>query len=1014
MFIKANLLGIRNEIAILISAFLLSITPIVVFADDAADDAAKDKARVTELEQSADEESTLEEVTVTGSQIKGAAISEALSVSIISAVDIEMLGISSGDELLDYMPENGQNFHNEAENISGGVNSVRGDIGTPNLRNMGTGNTLVLLNGRRLVNSAGYQTEEIGGSFVPVNSVNSNEIPVFGVERVEVLRDGASAIYGADAVAGVLNTVLKKDFEGFTVSFRQDSYDNLPRDDQRINLEYGSFFNGGRTNVGVFASFYQHDRVNSKDDPRWLNNDYRPLLVGTPWEGLTSWRNDSADSSFSQFDLVSSASGSGLSGLDITDGAGEFETYPLGDPRCEGGWQLNSIMCGHEDGQGTYRYNINENRDLSADLERVNVFLYVNHEMENGSEAFTEFSWYESDTNLIRHSAVSTTGVELQVGAQNYYNPFGPCGSPNRLPDSVIGTDVPCSGLALTMDNHRHTEVPRIIDNKATTWRFLQGFRGSKGAWDWEAAVVLSKAERNDVTHNRISNTLMVEALNDPTAAAYNPFNGGGLLPSNIERTLVDVYRSNETELNMIDFKMTNNELFNMPAGPVGFLVGVEYREESFDDDRDGRLDGTIAFTDFQGDTYPFVSDVMNSSPTGDSRGSRDVTSVMVEFALPVFENLDVQLAARYEDFSDVGSTTVGKVAFGWRPVDQLLVRGSWSEAYRAPNLITINEELVVRTNTRNDYTCLFADPNQDVLDCRNGVQRRASGSRTLQPEQSTNTSFGVVWDASENLTFTLDYWSIEKDDTIGLFGEENHSILDLLFRLQAGTGSCGAGVGNPAVGRLDVDPDEVDIYLAAGICPAGQIEFIDDTYQNLDTRTIEGHDVGIYYDIDTGIGDFRFKYVGTFYDKYEQIAGGAASVILNAINDGTLPANTPLDGFADLIRRDGNQDEKHNASVRWSKDAFAASVTMFKLGDFYQSSQTLADGTQWIVDSMTTYNMTVDYKFDMFEANSRIRLGINNFTDERAPLADRNFGFFADAHRDYGRYYYLDLRMTF
>ena len=123
----------------------------------------------------------LEEVIVTGTQIKGAAISEALAVSVFSETDIEMMGISSGDELLDSITEQGQNFQNEAENISGGVNSVRGDIGAFNLRNMGTGNTLALLNGRRMVQAAGFQTELVGGSFVPVNSVNSNEIPVMGV-----------------------------------------------------------------------------------------------------------------------------------------------------------------------------------------------------------------------------------------------------------------------------------------------------------------------------------------------------------------------------------------------------------------------------------------------------------------------------------------------------------------------------------------------------------------------------------------------------------------------------------------------------------------------------------------------------------------------------------------------------------------------------------------------------------------------------------------------------------------
>ena len=133
-------------------------------------------------------EGVIEEVVVTGTHIRGATISGVLPVSVVDAQDIELFGVDSGDDLLEALPEQGQNFFNEAENISGGVNSARGDVGAFNLRNLGTGNTLVLLNGRRLVNAASFQTEEVGGSFVPVNTVNSNTIPVYGLERLEVLK----------------------------------------------------------------------------------------------------------------------------------------------------------------------------------------------------------------------------------------------------------------------------------------------------------------------------------------------------------------------------------------------------------------------------------------------------------------------------------------------------------------------------------------------------------------------------------------------------------------------------------------------------------------------------------------------------------------------------------------------------------------------------------------------------------------------------------------------------------
>jgi len=146
-------------------------------------------------------EEDVEEIVTIGSQIKGAKITGALPVTVISSEDIDVIGAADGDELIDNLVEQGMNFFNENEQVSGGVNAARGDVGAYNLRNMGVGNTLSLLNGRRLVNNAGYQTEYIGGDFVPTLTVNTNSIPVNGLDRLEVLKDGASALYGADAVA---------------------------------------------------------------------------------------------------------------------------------------------------------------------------------------------------------------------------------------------------------------------------------------------------------------------------------------------------------------------------------------------------------------------------------------------------------------------------------------------------------------------------------------------------------------------------------------------------------------------------------------------------------------------------------------------------------------------------------------------------------------------------------------------------------------------------------------------
>lgn len=982
---------------------------------------AQDQAQLEEIE----------EVVVVGSQIRGAKISEALAVSVFTAEDIELFGVDSGDELFDLIPENGQNFHSEAENISGGVNSARGDIGAFNLRNIGTGNTLVLLNGRRLVNAASFQTEEVGGSFVPVNSVNSNTLPVFGIERVEILRDGASAIYGADAVAGVINTVLKKDLDGFKIALRRSEYDNLPRADNSLRLEWGQFFSGGATNLGIFFNYYDRGRVNSQDDPRWADADFRSRIPeGSPFAGNTNFRNNSANSIYGQFDIIPGVPASSIFRMPVlgrdtragfVDSGGEFHIYPVDNSSC--GYGINEQVCGEQDGGSLTRYNLNANRDLASKLERYNLFAYVNHTFSNGMESFTEISAYLSQTNLNRHPSAPFSSVRLRIAADAYYNPFRQ-GSPNNFTSGTASTaaavtPLPANGYAVLIDNYRFTEVPRIVDNEGTTYRFLQGLRGDLGDWDFETAVLWSQANKDDVTHNRISNTLIQAAINSTMqSTAYNPFNGGDL--AGLRSALVSVYRNSKAELALWDVKFSNNELFSLPGGDAGVLVGMEWRSESFDDDRDPLLDGTIRYTDGDGDTYPFVSDVVNSSPTPDNKGNRTVLSLFGEIALPLLSNLDVQLALRYEDFSDVSNTLVGKLAVGYRPADILLLRGSYSQAYRAPNLVTINENMIARSNNVTDYLCRYVNDNRGTADeidddCRDTAQRTAQGSRSLVSEESDNASLGFVLDVVDGLTMTADVWSIDKENTIGLFGEENHTTLELLRSIRNGNTNCdNAALFNPAVQRMPVEEDARAAFMAAGLCPVGLLERVNDLYANLNDRLLGGFDIGVYGDWEGRAGRFAIKYNLSRLTKFEQAASGEAAELAAAQNAGTLPMSIDIEGLGDLVGRNGNQDIKQSMRFSWRRGSFGAALGWNYLGSFYQSSLTLANGTRWVVPAFETYDLTFDYYFRLgTDSKLRTRLGVKNMTDERAPLADRFFGFFADAHRDYGRYVYLDIRAT-
>ena len=971
---------------------------------------------------SADE---VEEVVVTGSQIKGAKITGALPVSILSSDDIEAIGVDSGDDLIENIVEQGQNYFTEAEDASGGVNASRGDVGAYNLRNLGVGNTLTLLNGRRLVTSPGYQTELIGGDYVPTASVNSNLIPVTGIERLEILRDGASAIYGADAVAGVINNVLQTDYEGLTVRSRVVAYDHFSTEDTKTTVKWGSFFNDGATNVSVFFDHYDRGNINAQEDPRWGAGDHRPFVDDdSPWKTSTSFRNLSSNSLYGQFDMVTSSEHGSSNPLNhvFTDSNGEFELFPIGDPRCNNRASQDGAIfdtgygtCIAQDGNGAIRANFWGKTDVRSELERMNVVMTMNHDMGNGTEAFTELGFYTSESDRIAHPSYAFSSSKHRVGADNYWL------NSLRFDGTVDGTtysEFLFAGYQLYMDNYRYEERQRLVNVKKDTYRFLQGFRGSTGDWDWETAFVTSKATSDDVTSNRMSNNLLKEALNDATAAAYNPFTGGNY-ETNIERTLIDVYRKGSSELTMFDFKMSNNELWTLPAGDVGLLLGFELRDEEMDDDRDPRLDGTITYTDYEGDTYPLVADVLNSSPTGDVSGSRDVTSFFAELQIPVAEKVDMQLALRNEDFSDFGSATVGKLALGWDVAPWMYLRGSFSTAFRAPNIIQVNEKTVVRSGTRYDRAAFQVNAVQSVdnvidSDSRYTIQRMATGASGLDAEESDNTSIGVVLTPTDNLLVTVDTWTIEKDKTIGLFGRENQTVNDMLLRFANGTNNCDSFAGDPLVVREAPDEGDAAGFAAAGVCPFGDIKYIQNDYTNMALRTVEGTDVSVYYSLETDNGSaFDVRYNGTFLDKFEQKASGDFAALQAKKDSGEIPESIPLKGFGDLLGKDGVYDNKHSVRVSWDKGPYRVSLTGLKKGSFEQTSLGLKDGVAYVVPSMTTLNLTMSYGFDVRGNKAKIRFAVKNLEDERAPTADRYYGYYADAHSDYGRNYYVDFQLN-
>ena len=660
------------------------------------------------------------------------------------------------------------------------------------------------------------------------------------------------------------------------------------------------------------------------------------------------------------------------------------------------------------DGSG-YRLNPNLLRDARGELERHNLFIFINHEMKSGNEMYAEIGRYRSEYQKNKESG-GIFSVQKQYMRTNYWA--------QQIEDKT-GHDINRTWL---VDGWRPHNVQRKIDNEKETYRIVIGFRGqTDSGWDWDTGFVTSKATMEDTTENRISAIALYEGLNDMTSAAINPF---AATNNNIERALVDVYRNDTSKLTMVDFKFSKPDVFSTKAGDVAMLVGGEFRSESYVDDRDPLLDGTIPFTSYNGYTHPFASAVIGSSPSTDTIGERNIDSLFMEMQIPVTETISAQAALRWEDIENVGSTTVSKFAVGWDVSDSIRVRGSYSTAFRAPNLIQIHQQEVTRVATREDFVYKYIGAD----DWDQTVQRYSKAKSVddgLESEKSVNTSFGVVIQPQriDGLTMTADIWSIEKEDTIGLFGRENHTVYDLALRILAGNSNCSAFSGNSALTGLDeydgsddlelTDGSEVSLdsaFAAAGICPRGQVNQVTDEYLNMATRTIEGMDVAIVYTF----GDFTFKYNGSFTDKFDQEATSIFAQMQALANNGTIPANIPLQGFGDLLGKDGNLEEKHSYKLYYNAGQWGASISGLTKGDFVQSKFGTVNGVGFTIPEMTTMDIALWGKFDLNGKDARVKYTVKNFENERAPLADGYQGYFSDIHQDLGMIHQLELRVRF
>ncbi|MCJ2185751.1 TonB-dependent receptor plug domain-containing protein [Novosphingobium beihaiensis] len=983
------------------------------------------------------------DIIVTGTRISGAKTSQALPVTVVSEEQIAATGAVSGDELFRSIPQmGGVSFNSSRGQVSS--NFARGDIGSVDLRGLGVGNTLVLINGRRVVQ---HPSSQASNTLAPVTTYNTNAIPVYGVQRVEVLRDGAAALYGTDAVAGVVNTILRDDISGGGLTAQYGGAEGTGMREFSGSGYLGTDFAQGRGNISMLFNYVHRSALDSTDQDFTATSDHRffkPFL-GTIFEGSNSLDDTSTSSPWGNFTTLGGVpvfQGS----TRLTTAGGSFSIQPTANGGCAA--VLPNDICIDDGNRATTGADRNTRWDAQAyfpisimpKLDRANVYATGHYDLTDNLTLFGEASYYYAKTRSVQSSVFTIGSIRMTVPASNYWNPFGPVtfadgsANPNRLP----GIDAPAEGLPVTITNYIFNDAgPTIVNVENKQSRFLAGLRGEALGFDWESALLYSEASVRD-SQDGISATALQQSLALSTPDAYNPFNGGNpndpmgidSTPSSqaaLDSIRVKNVRRNKSTLAQWDFRASKSDLFALPAGNVGMAFGAEARRDTQYDNRDPRVDGTLTWTDtVTGINQP--SELFGVSPTPDTKGGRTVLSAYAEFAVPIVSqdmdvplvrSLELQLAGRYEHYSDFGSIAKPKVAAAWDLFDGLRLRGSWAQGFRAPNLEQTNATLVTRGNTRTDWIRCEADlragriSNFNQCSQRYVATERRAGNPDLKPETSETWTAGAVVQppfmntSRVRTTFTVDYWQVKQKGIVGVFGGGNAMISDYLARVQ--------GSADPNVSRRPATADDIALFAGTGIDPVGTVQYVEDKYRNLEPQTVRGIDFGFNLSVrDTGIGDFSLGINAAYLLKYFRNVSPEVQALLDARSAGQIDVDTVIPEASDQIRQGGFPKWRGSTSLTWN----LGQVTMGGFVDYTSSIMDTAitvSGQNLRLDSYTTANLYVQYAFkDGAMDGARVRVGARNLTNAHPPLNSSGFGYDGALYSPVPRYWYVNVSKEF
>lgn len=870
-------------------------------------------------------------VEITGSSIKRVQSEGALPVQVITRSEIERQGIVSAEQLVSRISANGTGADNLSSNVGiqlGTTDRNNNGNSSANLRGLGANSTLVLLNGRRV------STHGAKG-----NAVDLNTIPLAAVDRVEVLKDGASAIYGTDAIGGVINFILRKDYTGFEASAFVDATEAGGGNIYRASL-LGGVGNLAADGYNVMVSLTHDQQKQLSGGDRGFSNGFQPDrglspdTTGTPFATQTGLAGTALGASFK----LPASGAQTFNRANLMSFQGTCDTIP-------GQSQYQSTLWGNLGFAKGCAYDYGGSAILIQPLERTNLVARGTLVINNQHSVFAEITGSRTvASKQFEPYQITTTG---SIAGAQY-----PVGGPYYQDLSAyISTFDPTKKIAYRL---RCTDCGgRTIETTTDAYRLLVGAEGTVlGNWDYKlgASAAGSQAE-SLLGQGYLYQDSMVAALG---SGKFNPWLAPG--QSQTAEALALIAGASAKGTRLFDGKAKllqldgtlSGEIMKLPAGPLAVAAGFDVRQESYQ------------FSDGSATTRPVYQAPFDAEFP---KVKRDVVAVFAEMAVPIVKGLEATLAVRNDHYSDFGNTTNPKVSMKWTPVESLLLRGSYNTGFRAPSFFQLygaTGESPVPGNIADPVLCPAGNvTGADLSVCAIRPNSRQGGNKDLRPETSKQWSIGFVASPTNWMTASVDLWEIKRTDLI-----YELTAQQVIANYSTFPGNLVRG----ANGRLD----DTGGYIRAG-------------FVNADGDVTRGVDLNLRANGKLGAGNWVANLDGTYIDSHR----------------GRIFATQPyVEAVGQWNSRDLFVRWKHQLSFTYNQGNWSGTLTQGYTAGYMDEKPTgvVPAGFNPEVKSYTVYDLSGTYSGIK---NLTLTGGIKNLLDTDPPFTAHNLDYAAGAGWD-------------